>query len=288
MLGTPISKPLLRACLAAALLAAGPTAGAEEAAWVPRASERLVKLPPAYLKKAIDRDFADSPLAQATADTERRIGDKTRTLADLKDALALATGDTTLEVRHQLIAEKQAYVRLMSERQQLRRRQLDTRLRLYRALIGKLDRQAAATPAEEAVAQRHAEARQRLERTVKEIDVKLLAAGLAPESRYAKEHGRNLQAIEQLARAIEAHPANRAASFDPGLSRQDQVRALVAETEADLALLDQEETALGYMAKLVALDALAFADEVGGPADTGSVDGPAADIAAAAALFLQD
>ena len=36
----------------------------------------------------------------------------------------------------------------------------------------------------------------------------------------------------------------------------------IAKAEADVALLDQEETVLGYMAKLIALDAMALSDAV--------------------------
>ena len=35
----------------------------------------------------------------------------------------------------------------------------------------------------------------------------------------------------------------------------------MADTESELAILQQEETILGYMAKLVALDAMALSEE---------------------------
>ncbi len=47
--------------------------------------------------------------------------------------------------------------------------------------------------------------------------------------------------------------------------------ALIANNGSSLALLDQEENILGYMAKLVALDAMALAEEVA--ADDGGDDG---------------
>ena len=47
--------------------------------------------------------------------------------------------------------------------------------------------------------------------------------------------------------------------------------ALIANNGSSLALLDQEENILGYMAKLVALDAMALAEEVA--ADDSGADG---------------
>jgi hypothetical protein len=49
------------------------------------------------------------------------------------------------------------------------------------------------------------------------------------------------------------------------------LRQLIANNGSSLALLDQEENILGYMAKLVALDAMALAEEVA--ADDGGADG---------------
>ena len=46
------------------------------------------------------------------------------------------------------------------------------------------------------------------------------------------------------------------------MTKQEFLRQMVAETQADLALVDQEETILGYMAKLIALDAMALTEAV--------------------------
>jgi hypothetical protein len=71
-----------------------------------------------------------------------------------------------------------------------------------------------------------------------------------------------MAAIEQLAQAIAAHPMTDAAARDgQPMSRQDAIRALLGEAQAELALIEQEEAMLGYMAKLVSLDAMALADE---------------------------
>ena len=70
----PISAASLWACVIAASLVAGSTAGArvpaDDATWSPRASERLIKLPSNFLKKAIEQDYAKSSLAAAVRETE--------------------------------------------------------------------------------------------------------------------------------------------------------------------------------------------------------------------------
>lgn len=46
------------------------------------------------------------------------------------------------------------------------------------------------------------------------------------------------------------------------LGKAEYLAHLIAEAESGLALLDQKDLVLAYMAKLVALDAMALADEV--------------------------
>ena len=67
----PRSRALILsvAALLLSLSATAPTL-AETPNWRPSASERLVKLPGTYIKKAIDQDFQESPLATALAMSE--------------------------------------------------------------------------------------------------------------------------------------------------------------------------------------------------------------------------
>ena len=76
-------------------------------------------------------------------------------------------------------------------------------------------------------------------------------------------HGKNVGAIEKLMGRINEHKMNAQAETEDGrvLSREEQLRRMAGEVQAELALLDQEETILGYMAKLVALDAMALSEE---------------------------
>ena len=93
--------------------------------------------------------------------------------------------------------------------------------------------------------------------------MKLFGNAAMSQSKYSQEYSKNLASIERLVAAIESHPMNRRAEIDgKAVSKQDYLRQVVSEAEADVALLDQEETVLGYMAKLIALDAMALSDAV--------------------------
>ena len=61
---------------------------------------------------------------------------------------------------------------------------------------------------------------------------------------------------------------------------------MVADTQAGLAILDQEETILGYMAKLVALDALALSEQALDAEMADSDQPPTSSPAAAVDFFL--
>ncbi|MGE4658089.1 MAG: hypothetical protein AAEI08_04060, partial [Gammaproteobacteria bacterium] len=49
---------------------------------------------------------------------------------------------------------------------------------------------------------------------------------------------------------------------DLEMTKEEYLRKMLAEIQAELALIDQEEGMLGYMAKLIALDAMALSEEV--------------------------
>ena len=259
----PRSRALIlsAAALLLSLSATAPTL-AETPNWRPSASERLVKLPGTYIKKAIDQDFQGSALATALGDVGTRIGNKTQTLEDLRSAAERADGEARNELQQQFLAEKQGYIKLMGERQDLRRKQIKTKVNLYESLLRKLERRGeGASQAMEALAKNQEAAKQRFSDSVATVDMKLFNSSTATESKYGKEYAKNMAAIENLVTAIDAHPMNVQPEFDgQPLSKQDYLRQLIAEGESDLAVLDQEENILGYMAKLVALDAMALSE----------------------------
>ena len=256
------------AALALMIALAAPAALAKAPAdptWRPEVSERLVKLPATYLKKSLDRDFAKSGLGLAIQDLDDEIGFKSRTLGDLHGAIGKADGEVRTELRHQLLAEKRAYLELVSRKHALRRRHVVAKKRVLEGLMARISRdEAGMTPARETLIASQVAARQRFEATVPAVDIKLLATSAAPESRYSREYGKNLTAMETLMRAIDDHPMNAQPVIDgQAVSKADYLRQLIADTDAEIALIQQEESILGYMAKLIALDATALTEQVG-------------------------
>jgi hypothetical protein len=244
-----------------ALIATTPTL-AENSTWQPSASERLVKLPGNYIKKAIDQDFQGSALATALGDIGSRISNKTQTLEDLRSATEQAEGEAHDELQQQLLAEKQEYIKLMGERQGLSRKQINTKVRLYEALLRKLELRGKGTnQSNQKLAQNQEVAKQRFATSVATVDMKLFNSSTASQSKYGKEYSKNMAAIESLVSTINSHPMNAQPEFEgQPLSKQEYLRQLIAEGTSSLAVLDQEETILGYMAKLVALDAMALSE----------------------------
>jgi hypothetical protein len=257
---------LLATAALTGLLLAAPPAGANTAeapAWNPRASERLVRLPASYLEKTLDRDFADSALGRAIADSESKIGAKGATLADLKAAIPEAEGEVRMELRHQFLAEKRAYIGLMGRRIDLAKKHGRTRLRLYEEMIAKLKADdGATTPARAELIARQGAARSRFQSTFAKVDTTLFQSTARPESKYAVRHGENMAAVEKLMARIQGHPMNTAADADgQALTKEQYFRQMLTEAQAELALLEQEDRILGYMAKLVAFDAMALSEE---------------------------
>mgnify|MGYP006139699217 CR=1 FL=1 len=244
-----------------ALIATTPTL-AENSTWQPSASERLVKLPGNYIKKAIDQDFQGSALATALGDIGSRISNKTQTLEDLRSATEQAEGEAHDELQQQLLAEKQEYIKLMGERQGLSRKQINTKVRLYEALLRKLENRGKGTnQSNQKLAQNQEVAKQRFATSVATVDMKLFNSSTASQSKYGKEYSKNMAAIESLVSTINSHPMNAQPEFEgQPLSKQEYLRQLIAEGTSSLAVLNQEETILGYMAKLVALDAMALSE----------------------------
>jgi len=250
--------------LAGALLAAAASPSAartEEPDWNPESSERLVKLPASYLKKSLDHDFAESELGQALIGVEEEAGFKTQTLHDVRSAIERADGEVRTELRHQFLVEKRSFIELMSRKNSLKRKHLKTKTRLLEDMLNRMTGQdAAASPARLELIEWQNAARERLDSSLAKVDLKIFDATTGPESKYTQKYAKNMAAIERLVSRIQSHPI---AELTDGLAltKQDFLRHMLADAQAGLSILDQEETILGYMAKLVALDALALSEE---------------------------
>ncbi len=250
------------ACAAAAR--ADDTAGAD-AAWRPAASERLVRLPTGYLERAVERDFQDSPLAAALQETARALADRDAGLGELQAAIDVATSDDREALRQRFLEEKQAYLLLMGRRHDLERDRLKAELGLYTRLLDRAGREAVSNddPAAARLAANRLQSQRRFEGAAAKVDTALFGDPAAAESRYGAEYRRHAAALDRLVAAINAHPVNRTPEIDGrGVDRPAFLRHLAARAEADLALLDQQDLVLAYMAKLLALDAMAMADEI--------------------------
>lgn len=269
-------RSLLAASMLAALATAAPV-GAET--WQPVASDKLVRLPANYLEKAIESDYRESALAAEVAQLESDISGKVTSMSELKSAIARAEGPVRTELQHQFLVKKRDYIAAMGARIGKTRQMLDTKVRLYENLLAKLNvKNRNVTPAQEALMETQQAARARFESGFAEVDMKLFGSPLTSESKYGEEYAKNIAAIESLVEAIKAHPMN--TELDPATAGRDKaayLQGLIADAQADLAIATQEENILGYMAKLVALDAMALSETVldqemadGAPAGTGA------------------
>ena len=232
--------------------------------WQPQASERLVKLPASYLKRSLEQDFTRSELGQALRDMDTEISFKAETLTDLQAAIDVSEGEVQTDLRHQFLVEKREYIDLVSRKIELRRKALEKKSGVLEKLMKRMGQEdASLTPVLRELIARQDEARARFQASMSSVDMELLETSVMPESKYSQQFATNLSAIDSLTQAIEGHAMNQAPEIDGvAVTREGYVRQMIADTQAELELIGQEENILGYMAKLVALDATALADEV--------------------------
>ncbi len=246
-----------------------PAAAATAEQWAPVASEKLMRLPGDFLRKAVDNDFARSSLAQELVSLDEQVALKRTTLADLQAAIERADdADLRLDLQHQFLNEKRNYIELVREHQEIRRRRAATKVKLYERLLDNLNRERrATTPERAAFIAKQTAARERFEASVSQVDARILTSAAASQSRYAREYAKNLSAVQELVAAINAHPMNAAPAIDgQPVTRAEYLRQLIAENQGDLAIIGQERAILGHMAKLVSLDALALSEGIGNDA----------------------
>ena len=270
LIAGPIPKlalaPALAMTLALAIAAPGQAAGkmADLPGWQPVASEKLIKLPANYLKKSLDHDFAQSALATAIQDADGAVDLKGQTLEDLRKAIEQADGELQVELRHQFLAQKREFINLMNRKAELRRHHMETKQRILEGLLKQMGQEKRAmTPARVQLVAQQQQARERFEGTLVKVDLAVLAAPTVPESKYAQKYAANMSAVETLVAAIRRHPMNSQSQEAGGpTSKADFIRQMLADTQAGMAILEQEHNILGYMAKLVALDAMALSEQV--------------------------
>ena len=240
---------------------ARPSAGLPE--WRPESSEKLVKLPATYLKKSIDSDFADSKLGLAIEENQEKSRLKLQSLKDLKMAVKDADGEVKTEIRHHLLAEKRSFIYIMSNKNEMRRKQLVTKLRLFERMLKKLgESDAHMTKSRKKLVDKQEAAKKRFHASLSTVDVRILENDAIPESKYSQKYAKNMTVIGKLVSRIGSHRMNSSINADGHLlTKEEYIRGLLTETQSEISILEQEETILGYMAKLVALDALVLSEE---------------------------
>ncbi|MBB42781.1 MAG: hypothetical protein CMM44_03345 [Rhodospirillaceae bacterium] len=233
--------------------------------WLPKTSERLIKLPAKILKKSVNKDFKSSELAIGLDKNQKLINLKVKTLGDISVALN-KTQDERLEteLRHQYLAEKQAYLKLVEKNQRLRRAKASTKLKLYKGILKKLIHENGLQLRQnKKIELLQKTARKRFEKNISKVDQHLLELRPGKKSKYEKKYAANSDAIQRLVNAINMHPlSQRTEKSDSQYNKAEFLREEIYELEATLAILGQEKQILGHMAKIVALDARALAESL--------------------------
>lgn len=231
--------------------------------WTPQSSERLIQLPATYLKKSIDSDFAGSELGSAINSADSKSEHKILSLVDLKDAVDRAEGKLKTELRHQFLVEKKAYLDLMVEKNNLNRKRLRTKKKLFGRMLRQLTRRNNNSDSSTVLLVENQNAAQaRFASTFKDVDLQLFRSGTGSKSKYSKKYSENMAAIEGLVARLKNHRMSSPIQSDgKTITKEEYIRHLLAETEGEIAILEQEQTITAYMAKLVALDAMSLSEE---------------------------
>jgi len=238
---------------------------AEGQNWDPVASDKLIKLPANIIEKRIQQDFDASPMALHLVNLEQQMQDKLSQLSSLQQLISDSEGDDLINQRFELVQQKSEYLDLMQEAQGLRQDALAKKQGLYATVLGKLrDKNGNISQGEVyQLKQKQAEARQRMQKVLTQVDNGLMHLGLDQRSPYADEFALNLAKVEDLKNAISKHKANASPTLgDVEVTSEEYVRQLLMEASTEQSLLDQEALMFSYMAKLVALDAQSLEYEI--------------------------
>jgi hypothetical protein len=233
--------------------------------WDPVASDKLIKLPANIIEKRIQQDFEASPMALHIVNLEQQMQGKLSQLKSLQELMTDSEADELINQRFELVQQKSEYLDLMQEAQGLRQNALAKKQGLYEAVLGKLRNKNGRISQGEVyqLKQKQADARQRMQKVLAQVDSGLMHSGLDQRSPYADEFALNLAKVEDLKNAISAHKANASLTLgDVEVTSEEYVRQLLMEASTEQSLLDQESLMFSYMAKLVALDAQALEYEI--------------------------
>jgi hypothetical protein len=260
---SPHGQLVIAALTGIAMTLCGPALASNPPGWQPQISEKILVLPQKQLERAIQRDFAASSLASDMMNVDKQIASEVTNIQSLSENQHLYEGETALEVKHQVLAAKRAYIGLMGEQIGMKRKKLETKLRLYQNLTRTAQRNASNLKDQREITAAIDTAQQRAGAVESELREELFYSTNLPESKFGEDYAANRQAIESLRNAIANHPLNLAdKGIDEPRNKIEELQRLAMNVEAQLAILNMEDEVLGHMAKLLSLDAMAFAEEV--------------------------
>lgn len=272
--------------------AQGQSLMADPGVWNPLSSEKLILMPASYLDKYVEQDFQHSELAKNIETADEKIQSQLRLMQELRATIANAAGEQQFEQRHQLLISKSDYIDAVEEKQFLDRQALHKKSQVYQAVLDKILRstQHKSDSIHASLLSNQHSARQRMQRSTAMVDEMLALNPDTEKSNYAQQYGDNVARIDELKIAIEKHAANASPVIEgEEVSREDFVRHLLANVEAERAILNQEQLMLGYMARLVALDAHALEQDVrlGSAQQAGARANRGSGLADASSMFIE-
>lgn len=259
--------------------------------WSPTVTDTLMALPANIMQKRIEQDFAASPLAQRLSALDNDMTEKSGEITTLKQSLANAQGADATDTAIALVQQKSAFLDVMQESHQLRGEALLKKQRLYQDILTHYQhqQQRLSSPDNRLLVEQRQQALARMERAMSHVDQQQLHMPLPASSPYADEYANNLAQITQLKEAIARHRLNVGLMLDgEDVSAEEYLRQLLMALSMEQSLLDQESLMLGYMARLVALDAQALEYDLMLSSTEGSTSSsaPMNKAAHAAGLFL--
>lgn len=239
-----------------------PSLASTSSEWKPNLSEKILLLPPQHLEQAIDNDFSKSLLAQDLSDIDQQLSNHVSHIQSLQQAETQYSGEENIEIRHQILEGKKSYVELMGTQLDLKRERLTTKLNYLKRLMNKAKRKGARLEETSELRALQENAVQRANAAENTLRDDLFETSLGEESKFSQDYSKNKQAIAKLKSMIERHPMNSQLSSAGADSTVGHLNNLILSAEAELAIIDMESEILGYMARLLALDAMALAEDV--------------------------
>lgn len=233
----------------------------EAEGWNPDLGERIFRLPPEQMEKAIQRDFNRSELAQSIREAAQQLASNQKRIEQIQGQKSSVRGEMALEVRHQEVLAKKEYLDAMSRKLTLQRRQLEIKKDFLEQAKRDLRRaEFAQNGAREMV-----HLRDSVKTKIDAVDIDLTAFEVAgessPSSHHRIQYDQSLQALKTLKAAIANHQMNQSGRAMPADQRQ-RINFMLNDVETELAALNMQEEMLLHMVKLVSLDTMQLAQDV--------------------------